>query len=92
MYHQGTSEERLGYESLCEEDDALGERESDIIRAIEDKKEAMKNQVKKAFAEEKERQRTGGPLDRIGTPATENPALEEERPKSGGWMSFITRR
>ena len=88
----GTSEERLGYESLCEEDDALGERESDIIRAIEDKKEAVKNKVKKAFAEEKERQRTGGPLDRIGTPATEHAALEEQRPKSGSWMSFITRR
>lgn len=88
----GTSGERLGYESLCEEDDALGERESDIIRAIEGKKESVKNKVKKAFAEEKERQRTGGPLDRIGTSATENAAPEDERPKSGGWMSFMTRR
>lgn len=88
----GTSERRIGYESLSEEDDGLGERESDIIRAIEDKKESVKNKVRTAFAEEKERQRSGGPLNRIGTPAAENTGSKDERPKSGGWMSFMTRR
>ncbi|KAH8663006.1 cytochrome oxidase c assembly-domain-containing protein [Tricladium varicosporioides] len=85
----GTSEERLGYESLNEEDDSLGERESDIVRAIEDKKIAIAEKAKKAFADEKERQRTGGPLDRLGTAPK---ASLEEQPKSGGWTSFMTRR
>ncbi len=85
----GSSERRLGYEALSEEDDSLGERESDIIRAIEDKKMAIVVKTKQAFAEEKERQRTGGPLDRLGT-QTEGNAVEPS--KSGGWTSWITRR
>jgi hypothetical protein len=55
----GSSERRLGYEALSEEDDTLGERESDIVRAIEEKKMAISQKAKHAFAEEKERQRTG---------------------------------
>ena len=88
----GTSERRIGFESLSEEDDGLGVRESDIIRAIEDKKDSVKDQVKQAFANEKERQKSGGPLDRMGTHTTENGGAEGERPKSGGWTSFLTRR
>ncbi len=83
----GTSERRLGYEALSEEDDTLGERESDIIRAIEDKKLAIANKAKQAFADEKDRQRTGGPLDRLGAKS-----VDEEQPKSGGWTSFMGRR
>lgn len=82
----GSSEKRLGFESLSEEDDGLGERESDIVRAIEDKRSAFAGKAKKAFAEEKERQRSGGPLDRIGTLSQ-----PDEKPKSGGWTSFMTR-
>ncbi|KAA8577211.1 hypothetical protein MFRU_021g00800 [Monilinia fructicola] len=82
----GTSERRLGYEALSEEDDNLGERESDVLRAIEDKKLAIQDKAKSAFEAEKERQRKGGPLDRIGTEG------EEEKPKSGGWTSFMIRR
>ena len=85
----GTSERRMGYESLSEEDDVMGERESDIIRAIENKKQAAGSKFKQAFADEKERQRSGGPLDRLGTDKTTS---EDERPKSGGWTSFMTRR
>ena len=88
----GSSERRIGYESLSDEDDGLGERESDILRAIEDKKESVKEKVKQAFADEKERQKSGGSLDRIGTHATENTGSEDERPRSGGWTSFMTRR
>jgi hypothetical protein len=88
----GTSERRIGFESLSEEDDAMGERESDIIRAIEGKTAAVESKFRQAFADEKERQRSGGPLDRLGTPATNKAATEDERPKSGGWMSFMTRR
>lgn len=83
----GSSERRLGYEALSEEDDMLGERESDIVRAIENKKLAIANKAKQAFADEKERQRTGGPLDRLGTKSG-----DEEQPKSGGWTSFMGRR
>jgi hypothetical protein len=85
----GSSERRLGYEALSEEDDSLGARESDIVRAIEDKKMAIAAKAKLAFAEEKERQRTGGPLDRLGTEAEGNTV---EPPKSGGWTSWMTRR
>jgi len=87
----GSSEARLGFDSLSEEDDGLGERESDIIRAIEDKKLAIQEKAKKAFADEKVRQRTGGPLDRLGTSA-DNTGSGEAPPKSGGWTSFMTRR
>jgi hypothetical protein len=87
----GTSERRLGYEALSEEDDGMGERDSDIMRAIEEKKMAIKEKTKKAFADEKERQKLGGPRDQLGTsPNDAGPG--EESPKSGGWTSFITRR
>lgn len=82
----GTSERRLGYEALSEEDDSLGERESDVLRAIEEKKMALQHKAKSAFEAEKERQKKGGPLDRIGTEG------EEEKPKSGGWTSFMIRK
>jgi hypothetical protein len=98
----GSSERRLGYEALSEEDDSLGERESDIVRAIEEKKMAIAGKAKAAFADERERQRSGGPLDRLGT-AEENkprtipePPMSEDldqKPKaSGGWTSFFIRR
>jgi Cytochrome oxidase c assembly len=82
----GTSERRLWYEALSEEDDSLGERESDIVRAIEEKKMAIAAKAKQAFADEKERQRSGGPLDRLGIES------DGEAPKSGGLSSWISRR
>jgi hypothetical protein len=85
----GSSERRLGYEALSEEDDSLGERESDIVRAIEEKKMAIAGKAKKAFAEEKERQRSGGPLDRLGT---EIEGENGEPSKTGGWTSWMSRR
>ena len=85
----GSSERRLGYEGLSEEDDSMGERESDIVRAIEEKKMGIAAKAKDAFAEEKERQRKGGALDRIGVDETQ----DDDRPKSGGgWTSFMTRK
>ena len=87
----GSSERRLGYEAMSEEDDSLGERESDIVRAIEDKRTAIAEKAKQAFKDEKDRQRTGGPLDRLGT-ETEGVDVGDEKPKSGGWTSFMTRR
>lgn len=85
----GSSERRLGYEGLSEEDDSLGARESDIVRAIEERKLAITEKAKHAFADEKERQRGGGPLDRLGIESEGN---NREPPKSGGWTSWMTRR
>jgi hypothetical protein len=62
----GSSEERLGWESLSEEDDAAGVRESDLVRAIEEKKEYVREKAREAVDHEKENQRHGGPLDRQG--------------------------
>jgi len=87
----GSSERRLGYESLGEEDDTMGERESDIARAIENKRTNIAEKAKQAFANEKERQRTGGPLDKLGASKDDN-GSGDEPPKSGGWTSFMTRR
>ncbi|RFU27588.1 hypothetical protein B7463_g8765, partial [Scytalidium lignicola] len=90
----GTSEARLGYEALSEEDDTLGERESDVLRAIEDKKLSLQSKAKEAFMKEKERQVNGGPLDRLGTVAEgQGSASEADSKKSGGgWFSFWSKR
>jgi hypothetical protein len=67
--------------------DAYGEKDDrkSAVKVIEDGKTALQDSAKKAFAQEKERQISGGPLDRIGT-------LSDEPPKSGGWTSFMTRK
>lgn len=88
----GTSERRLGYEALSEEDDVMGERESDILRAIEERRLALKEKAKNAFEVEKERQRTGGSLDKLGTKNESAPTSNEEKPGARGWTSFMTRR
>lgn len=59
------------------------------MKAVDERKERLQDSAKKAFADEKERQRTGGPLDRLGT----SPESSDEPPKSGGgWTSFMTRK
>lgn len=55
----GSSQERLGYESLSEEDDSTGVRDSDLVRSIE-------NKARGAWEKEKENQRRGGDLDQLG--------------------------
>lgn len=69
----GSSQRRLGYESLCEEDDAAGVRESDVVRALEQKQkaaaaayQAITDRAQQALEQEKANQREGGPLDRLG--------------------------
>ncbi|CAK7232912.1 hypothetical protein SEUCBS140593_008423 [Sporothrix eucalyptigena] len=69
----GSSQRRLGYESLCEEDDAQGLRESDVVRALEQKQkaaqaayQAVTERAQAALEREKANQREGGPLDRLG--------------------------
>jgi hypothetical protein len=93
----GTSENRLGYEALSEEDDVLGERESDILRAIEEKKLGIVDKAKQASSKEKEKQRTGGYLDRIGSAPKKDVGTapnkdRNEKSESGGWFSWMTGR
>ncbi|KAK7424710.1 hypothetical protein QQX98_000288 [Neonectria punicea] len=60
----GTSQGRLGYESLSEEDDSTGVRDSDLVRSIETK-------TREAWDREKENQRRGGSLDHLGLEAAD---------------------
>ncbi len=89
----GTSQARLGYEATNEEDDYLGERESDIIRAIEEKKLQMVEKAKKAFDKEKSLHKEGGPLDRIGNESATSATPNAADSQSGkGWFSFLSRK
>ncbi|KAI5464844.1 cytochrome oxidase c assembly-domain-containing protein [Mariannaea sp. PMI_226] len=72
----GSSQGRLGYESLSEEDDATGVRESDLVRSIE-------NKVRGAWEKEKENQRRGGELDQMGLETAAGSA-----PTNKSWWRF----
>ncbi|KAK0743022.1 cytochrome oxidase c assembly-domain-containing protein [Schizothecium vesticola] len=72
-----TAQRRLGYESLSEEDDGTGMRDSDLVRAAEGRAAALREKAHEAFEREKAAQREGGPLDRVGT--------EKPGKKSGWW-------
>lgn len=74
----GSSQERLGYESLSEEDDSAGMRESDLIRSIETK-------AKEAWDKEIENQRKGGSLDHIGL---EPAGAQASSGKKSGWWPW----
>jgi len=78
--------EKIGQKSSTEEGDIAGQG-GDIMKALENKQSGVSEHARKAFANEKERQRTGGPLDRLGT----SEGSEDTPPKAGGWTSFITR-
>ncbi|KAI8721844.1 hypothetical protein NCS52_00327000 [Fusarium sp. LHS14.1] len=71
----GSSQERLGYESLSEEDDATGVRDSDLVRSIEAK-------AQQAWEKEKENQRTGGSLDQLGLETAGGPSQKKS------WWKF----
>lgn len=81
-----SSQRRLGWESLSEEDDGMGVRDSDIVRAVEQKQAYIREKAHAAFEKEKQNQRQGGPLDRIGLEQKEKPSAEQqEQPKKKGW-------
>ncbi|KAL1858285.1 hypothetical protein VTK73DRAFT_7860 [Phialemonium thermophilum] len=80
----GTSERRLGWESLSEEDEAAGVRNSDLVRAVEDKQAYLRAKAHQAFQQEKENQRKGGPLDRVGLQS--EASSTEAPPKKKGWL------
>lgn len=60
---------RFGWESLSEEDDAAIVRDSDLLRAVEEKQAYLQEKARKALEREKEKQQAGGPLDRVGLDA-----------------------
>lgn len=72
----GSSQERLGYESLSEEDDATGVRDSDLVRSIEAK-------AQQAWEKEKENQRRGGSLDQLGLETAGGPSSQKK-----SWWKF----
>ncbi|KAK4676878.1 hypothetical protein QC764_403560 [Podospora pseudoanserina] len=77
-------ERRLGWESLSEEDDGMGVRDSDLVRASEGRGVArgLKEKAREAFEKEKENERRGGVLDRIGL---EEKQEGEKRKKGWFW-------
>lgn len=76
-----STQRRLGYESLSEEDDGTGVRDSDLVRAAEGRAAALRDAAREAFEREKAAQREGGPLDRVGTETETQPPAK----KSGWW-------
>lgn len=88
----GSSQKRLGWDSLSEEDDATGVRDSDLVRAVEErikeKESRIATKAHEAFEKEKENQRKGGPLDRVGLEEGEAGGKKEEaeRKNKKGWF------
>lgn len=70
---------------------------SEMLKAVDNKKDDIQSRAKSAFDKERELQKIGGPLDRLGT-APEGPYAEggqyaDGKSKgSGGWTSFMTRK
>ncbi|KAL3424206.1 hypothetical protein PVAG01_03487 [Phlyctema vagabunda] len=64
-------------------DATAGSAEGSVLKALEDKKNVAEGKITQAISAEKNRQRTGGPLDRLGSSDDEN------TPKAGGWTSFM---
>lgn len=61
---------------------------SDAPRTLGDKQDMLKK-AREAFEKEKESQRNGGPLDRVGTDATKSAPIQPndaEKPKKKGWL------
>lgn len=89
---------RLGYEATSEDDDVMGERTSDIAKAVAARKQEMEAKAKAALEREKKRQLEGGPLDRLHTSeegaaglrtAVADGAVGDAKPKSSGWSTFM---
>lgn len=61
------------------------EQQQQPPKTLEEKR-AMLESARSAFEKEKENQRNGGPLDRIGTEDTATPPKDVEQPKKKGWL------
>ena len=87
----GTSQRRLGWDSLSEEDEGAGVRDGDLVRSVEAKQAWIQKKAHEAFEKEKENERKGGPLDQVGLAEAANgqakqPAAAEKK-KEDGWFS-----
>ena len=70
---------------LSSDDAAAGS--SEAPRSLEDKQDMLRK-AREAFEKEKETQRSGGPLDRLGidqSTASQTHSKEAEQPKKKGW-------
>ncbi|KUI69475.1 hypothetical protein VM1G_05345 [Cytospora mali] len=68
--------------------DSTSASSRDAARTLEDKQDMLRK-AREAFEKEKENQRSGGPLDRIGTQATTTEPIQSngaEQPKKKGWL------
>jgi hypothetical protein len=83
-------EKDLGYEQVDQADHSMSGRGSRVVQAIEEKERQISEMTKNAFEAEKQRQRAGGPLDHLGPDSSRD--IDDEKPKSGGWTSFMVRR
>ncbi|KAH6842664.1 cytochrome oxidase c assembly-domain-containing protein [Chaetomium sp. MPI-CAGE-AT-0009] len=87
-----SSQRRLGYESLSDDNGATGGgavRDSDVVRAVEQRQAQLQAKASAAVERERENQRTGGPLDRVGVAgagagAGVGAGEEEQGAKQGG--------
>lgn len=61
------------------------ERQQQPPKTLEEKR-AMLESARSAFEKEKENQRNGGPLDRIGTEDAATQPKDVEQPKKKGWL------
>lgn len=64
---------------------AEDERQQQPPKTLEEKR-AMLESARSAFEKEKENQKNGGPLDRIGTEDTATQPKDVELPKKKGWL------
>ncbi|PQE12617.1 cytochrome oxidase c assembly domain-containing protein [Rutstroemia sp. NJR-2017a BBW] len=85
-----TSESSLGHESSSERINTVDEGESHIMKASRRKEQVLQYEARKAFEAEKERERNGGPLDRLGTDK-ERSASEHDDTHKSSWTSWMVR-
>ena len=63
------------------------------LQAVEETGHNFKNQARQAFADEKERERTGGPLDQLGTQPEESEFTKDEAAAAKkSWTSYLSGR
>ncbi|KAK4126933.1 hypothetical protein N657DRAFT_640808 [Parathielavia appendiculata] len=77
--------------SLSEQDEGAGVRDSDLARAVDDKQAYLRAKAHAALERERENQRQGGPLDRVGLVEGEQGAEKivggkEEKTARKGWL------
>ena len=83
-----SGESRLGYESLCEEDDVPGVRESDIVKAVEEKQAWEREKARKTLEKKKNKERDnhGAGAEAEASKKVEGGLEEVPKTKKGWWL------